>query len=212
MNFFKKVLDIFLPGKCYLCNEFSTQEICDQCFHKIAFYPVKIKKNLANIAEVYSLSEYDQNIKKTLTLIKFNSIAKIANQIANLMRKNIKPLPFSEIDYWVPVPIHKTRLKKRGFNQVDLLFKDFINLHKQNYQNILIRTKNTKSLFDLGPEEREKEIKGVFDLCKSVDIRNKNICILDDIITTGATAQEIALLLQKKGAHNIYVLTVCYGK
>jgi competence protein ComFC len=211
MNYLNAFLDLFLPSKCYICDKFCETEVCNTCLAKISFQ-FYMNKKIKNIEDVYSLCLYEDVIKKLLKLIKFNSMQKIAEQMGALLNKSVTTLPFSNIDYWVPVPIHKKKLKKRGFNQVDLLFNELLLRHKVNLTDLAERTKNTKALHGLGPEERQKEIKGVFDLRNNINIRNKNICILDDILTTGATVSELAGLLKEKGANKIYVLTVCYGK
>ncbi|WP_455041429.1 ComF family protein [Leptotrichia buccalis] len=112
----------------------------------------------------------------------------MAKLIAELIKDEFYyVLKREKIDIVVSVPVSRKRKNERGYNQVD----EILNCLKVNYVQIE-RVKNTKKMAEiLDEEERNKNIKGAFRISGNVDFRGKNILILDDIVTTGATLREI---------------------
>ncbi|NMB60982.1 MAG: ComF family protein [Chloroflexi bacterium] len=112
------------------------------------------------------------------------------------------------VDCLIPVPLSKKRLKQRGYNQVVLWGIPLGKVLGIPFNTtILTQTKETASQVSLSAEERWKNIRGAF----SVDIdqvEGKDILILDDVITTGATLDECARVLRKAGARKISALTI----
>lgn len=122
-------------------------------------------------------------------------------------------IPFMENAILVPVPLHKSKLKKRGFNQSLLLAQ---HLAKEapgaRVLELLKRVKSTKSQTYLGREERTKNVKNAFALSSKTGINGSlRYVIIDDVFTTGATLNECAIILKKNGANNINVLTLGHG-
>jgi len=115
----------------------------------------------------------------------------------------------NKFDLIIPVPLHKNDLKKRGFNQSVLLSKiigDYFSIPVG--ENVLIKKKITPFQVDLSKKEREKNILKAFSVEKPEEINGKNILILDDVFTTGATVEECAKELIRSRANNIFVLTL----
>ena len=108
------------------------------------------------------------------------------------------------------MPISKERLKERGFNQVELIFKDWLAVRDIEALEVLIRKRDTKPQFNLSPKERKANIEGAFEVVK--DVRDRDILLLDDIFTTGATVYECAKTLKEHGAKDIFVLTLSSNK
>ena len=115
------------------------------------------------------------------------------------------------------MPLHKKRLRKRGFNQTFLLIKDWDKLTKKMGANkyydrishdILFRKRYTESQTGLGKDQRKKNMKNAFYIKYPLDIKGKSILLVDDVYTTGATVNECAKVLLKGGAENISILTL----
>ena len=103
-------------------------------------------------------------------------------------------------DYITAVPIHKKKLKVRGYNQAELLAEYISEQINIPYCTILKRTVNTKPQNALSKKERVTNIKNAFSLIDNIDIKNKSILIVDDIFTTGTTINECCKVLKKAGA------------
>ncbi len=106
-----------------------------------------------------------------------------------------------------PVPIHTRRLRERGFNQAFLLAKELSKLNGVEVNDILIRTRKTKSQTSLGRAERKENIKDAFALKAGADVKGKAFILIDDVCTTGATLEECARILKENGAREVLALT-----
>lgn len=121
-------------------------------------------------------------------------------------------LAFSGIDYVVPIPLHTDRLKERGYNQAEIIFKDWSKKQELVWQpNLLRRDKHTIPQWKLTLAERKANIKGAFLITRPELVKDKNILLVDDIVTTGITLDECAKVLKKAGAASVYGFSVASG-
>lgn len=123
----------------------------------------------------------------------------------------------SLIDLIVPVPLHASKLKERGFNQSIMILRSWpklisqtnvADIHIDLQDAILHRKRKTESQTGLGKENRKANIKGAFTVKYPERIQKKSILLVDDVFTTGATAEECAKTLMKQGAGEVHVLTL----
>ena len=149
---------------------------------------LKSLKKLRKLNNIYYVWDYNKEFKKLIFSYKYNRKKIMAKLIAELIKDEFYyVLKREKIDIVVSVPVSRKRKNERGYNQVD----EILNCLKVNYVQIE-RVKNTKKMAEiLDEEERNKNIKGAFRISGNIDFRGKNILILDDIVTTGATLREI---------------------
>lgn len=145
-------------------------------------------KKLRKLNNIYYVWDYNREFKRLIYSYKYNHRKIMAKLIAELVKEEFYyVLKREKIDVVVSVPVSRKRKNERGYNQVD----EILNFLKVNYVQ-LERVKNTKKMAEiLNEEDRNKNIKGAFKISGNIDFRNKNILILDDIVTTGATLREI---------------------
>ena len=115
-----------------------------------------------------------------------------------------KKLEFDIICY---VPMTKSSIRKRGFNQCEIICKNLSEALGIPLSRSLIKTKDTKEQKSLSKEERAKNIKDVFKVVDK-DILNKRILLIDDVVTTGSTLLECKKVLEKYNVEKITVLTI----
>ena len=122
-----------------------------------------------------------------------------------------------DINLIVPIPLHKKKFRNRGFNTSFLLVKEWTLIAKALNGslpdipvagNILIRKKWTEPQTGLGRKERLQNVKGAFDVNDSSTVKRKKILLVDDVYTTGATANECSKVLLNAGAGHVDVLTL----
>lgn len=112
----------------------------------------------------------------------------------------------------IPIPLHRSKMRKRGYNQAELLAKQLsecmgIPIEK----DVLYRIKKTRPLKEMNGEQRHRNLKGAFAVSKSWNPR-QNILLIDDIYTTGSTIERAAGILKKAGVKNVYFLTLSIGQ
>lgn len=124
------------------------------------------------------------------------------------MNKIIKELPLI-----IPIPMSKNRLRKRGFNHAEDIAQAVAKKCVLKFEpNFLCKIKNTYPQAECrSHRERLKNIRGSFAVSPNVDVRGKNILLIDDVSTSGATLDEAAQVLKKSGANKIYAAVVARG-
>lgn len=160
---------------------------------------------------IHSVSVYDGALKEAIHRFKFNGRKRLAEPLGMLMVHYLSSAPtlnLEEIDLIVPVPLHRKRLRERGFNQAEMLANVISRYHGKPVQNVLERHKNTHAQFDLDREERFTNIIDAFRVKNGEKMLNKRTLLLDDIYTTGATIAECARTLKQAGAKRVEVLTL----
>ena len=210
---FNKIIDVVFPPDitCIMCgNEVNNSEfcLCDDCEGSLqrcekvcevcgtpvrseAHFCVVCSENKRLFDYARAPLVYKDNVIRAVHNFKYNGNKYLARPFAKIMLSSYNELKslVGGFDLIVPIPLHKTKLKKRGFNQAELLAKE-----------VSLQT-------DLSKSERKLNLENAFDLLDKSKVKNKNVLIIDDILTTGATTESLAEILRKAKAKNICVLT-----
>ena len=180
--------------QCPQCGLLSDGLVCGSCLNASPSFDA-----------THALFTYDYPLNRLLQHYKYKESLHLANTFASLFieKKRSKYLNTSQkIDRIIPMPMHDTRLKQRGFNQA-LEIARRISKHMQiklDYTSCQ-RTKLTPPQASLPLKERIKNIRGVFH-CQQ-DLQGLNIAIVDDVMTTGASLNELAKTLKQAGAAHV---------
>lgn len=192
-------VDFIVPPWCEICGMPNTEGICVNCATKPPQY-----------GKLRTIGIYHGTLQHLIHLYKFEKRTNLVKHLVQLILANLpNDLSFDEYDYILPIPIHKKRLRERGFNQATLL-ADYICKKSDNQMltDALIREKNTSPQSSLDREARQTNIIGAFTLRNSEAIRDKKILVLDDVYTTGATVREVVKVLWNADPIEIDVLTL----
>jgi competence protein ComFC len=230
-NSWQYFLDLIFPKQCLDCG-IEGSYLCISCFKKIKLndknYCVFCKKELLNfdqcencfnlgLKKVFVATDYNQPvIQDLLHNLKYNYTEEIGSILAEILQKIIKEnnlntkLGFDRKNViLMPIPLHKKRYLQRGFNQTKLIAD---HLHKEllvPVKQLLIRNKNTETQVKMNRQERLVNLKNAFEIINEQEVdKQKNIILIDDVVTTGSTLSECALVLQRNGYKNIYGLVV----
>ncbi len=216
----KFAMDTLFPIKCVGCGLYDTY-FCASCLDG-----VKKRRDLERIGAVITFAATDYNdrlVEKALKTFKYGFVRDMAQPLAGIMRSSIEGLPdpirsgiFKGGPLLVPVPLHKKRLNWRGFNQSEVLAEKISGFYGLEVKNILTRNKNRKPQADI--EDRESRMNNIadsFECPANVNGRpvcaGRNIVLVDDICTTGATLNECAKVLAANGARKISALVIARG-
>jgi competence protein ComFC len=215
---------LFVKIKCINCGRKSQNSICSSCINQIQKIPeihcqvcksISIEDNICLeclkrpplFKKLVTVGIYNGLIKTLIYDYKYQSIKQYSKPLAYLLSEQIKKdLDSKKIDLITSIPLSKEKIKLRGFNQSELLAKEISNNLNKPYKEIFERVKNTKAQFSLSSEQRKDNLKDAF-IVTYENIKDKNILIIDDIFTTGATIQEVSLLLMSY-TNKIYVGTL----
>lgn len=222
------LLEIFFPPLCLNCRKFLNADkfLCENCFDAIKlnsapFCPV-CRKRLAegkicrHSQQRFSYllaaaGSYDDPVLKNLIhYYKYKSFKNLTPLLGELILNCFKFLNFKLLNFIVvPIPLHPSRERKRGFNQAELL-AGFVG-QKLNLKitAALKRIKNVKPQAQLkNGEERIKNVEGCFKITNPESVKNKNIILIDDVFTSGATMNEAVKILKENGCRKIIALVL----
>ena len=235
-NLINGFLEFLYPENisCILCNnpirKNTTYSMCRECCNNINFILdgcIKCGKPMINYSleeqsiegctyclnkgfyfdKVISCVEYTEISKKIIFGLKYNSKTYLSKYISIIMKEKLE-LENIKFDYILFVPLHKKRLRQRGFNQAEKIANNLSNIIDVPVIDIIDRRYNTRRLYKLGKEDRINELKNAFTIKSNIiDLKNKNVLLVDDIFTTGSTVNEISKVLKINGVNKIVVAT-----
>ena len=211
------IFDFFYPPRCPVCDKYIENRddiLCQECERNILFVE-RSPEVKAPLKEVWRISRYRDYTKKIITDLKFNNklnqLPAIKKILDKALASNIRLKEFiNNVDIAAAVPLHADRESERGFNQVELIFGEWLKAQNISMERLILRIKATAHLFNLSPTERQQELNKAFALAENAEdkIKDKKILILDDIFTTGTTMSECAKILKSAGASEIYGLAL----
>ena len=234
LSFLKKLIQFFFPERCVGCGELLKEDtplFCNNCFltlkainppfcYKCGYpFPGYVKvshlcgeciKEKRYFDFARSCFSYEGLIREAIQKFKFNGKVFIGLKFADIMFSRTSY--FFEKRDWdliIPVPVHINKLRKREFNQAQVLASKiafYLGIPYLRY--LLIKKINNPSQFSLKREDRIKNVKGVFDIVHPKKIKEKKLLLIDDVMTTGATVNECAKILKRYGAKRVDVFTI----
>ncbi|MCF6223366.1 MAG: ComF family protein [Flavobacteriaceae bacterium] len=222
----KNIFNLFFPELCLICNRLlivSDQLICVSCRSNLPitnfcdWSPNEVEKSFYGRVDIISgtsLLYFNRkgNVQKLIHQLKYKKQQKIGLFLGNwLGQAMINSERFKELDGIIPVPLHKNKLKKRGYNQVTTFG---ISLSKTLkiplFENVLIRVSKTQTQTLKNRFDRSKNLNEKFELIDTERFKSKHILLIDDIITTGATLEACCMQLYFTDNIKISIATMAY--
>ena len=226
----KRLLDLLLPPVCPICKDPVAEQdtLCPKCFAALRVisdpsshicgrpFPFdilgdKICAQCLSKPPIFHQARavvvYDDVSKKIILPFKHGDALDLVPLIVKMMMNRAKTM-IEESDIIVPVPLHRLRLLKRKYNQSALLAKRLAkHCHKKYAPDGLVRIRFTHNQGKLSPNQRKKNVANAFRTNPRFNFKDKHILLIDDVLTTGATANECAKVLLKAGAKQVDLLT-----
>jgi len=211
----KSIINLFFPKVCYACHNLlndNEDTICMNCRHDLPITNfhfdnndsvAKVLYGRAKIENGTALFRFEKkgNVQRLIHNLKYKDHEHIGFILGNWLGGELKTLEsYKNIDVVIPVPLHKNKLKKRGYNQVALFGQQVAEALNADYlDDVLVKVTNTKSQVNKKRLARWTNSDELFTLKNIEAIDNKHILVVDDIITTGATLEAcISVLNQAK--------------
>ncbi len=224
-----RFLQLLFPLRCPVCDDIVTpagEKICPACRSQLkqitAPWCMRCGKKLQEEGEYCpecqrkerpyirgrALYEYS-SARLSIYRFKYGGRREYAAYFGEQMAENLKEfITGVRPDGLVPIPLHKSRRRKRGYNQAGLLAREVgKRLDIPVYDKLLVRTKKTAPLKKLNARERQNNLKKAFNVAQN-DVKLKVLIIVDDIYTTGSTIEEAARVLRAAGVKKVYFITL----
>ncbi len=189
----------FLTGICEICGAPKENDSCEICESNEFFFD-----------KACSIFHYNNIIQSLIHNLKYNEMRKISEYLGKYTKEYLSKFqPFSEINIITPIPLHRVKKRSRGFNQSEFLTKVISEqMNWTHIPNLILRKKFTETQTKLSRTKRQENVSNAFRLNPKFNIENKDILIVDDVFTTGATINSASNLLRNNGVNKIYVLTI----
>ncbi len=230
-NIWHDFLDFVFPPQCQLCGKPSQSVLCSDCASSLELLndgyclvcngAISADESKCNrkhrgngnyIDFVRPLAPFDSPHRQLIHLLKYSGVTDIADffgeQIGDLVESERH---FLQYDAFIPVPLHKNRHKERRYNQAELIANAASKKSaKPVLTDVVRRVKQTKSQTKLSASERKINVSGAFAVEKPDEVYGRSFIIIDDVVTTGATTNEIAKELHKAGAKRICAICIAH--
>lgn len=217
MPFWDTIFSVIFPARCLACGR-GGRDLCLEC---LSSCPPAERESAQWIFPVYDYR--DQKIKKSLWLFKYSGRKRFAGIFArSLFEKMLEELSeLSTLENFrepllVPIPLSSKRLRERGYNQAELLCKEILNINKNILRlklvsDILFKPHDTEHQARIRDrKQRLQNMRGTFATKNAEKLKGKNIILIDDILTTGATLSEARRILRDAGARKIIAFTIAH--
>lgn len=206
-----------LCDKCMDRFHWVTDHTCKKCGKILGdSYAHDLCTDCREISHVFDRGftcvQYGLYEKNVIAEYKYRGKSYIGRNIADIMYDRMAGEDLT-YDLITAVPIHSSRLKTRGFNQAALVAGLFAEMTGVPFRELLVRAKHTDAMKSLGVFERAENVRGAFRAADGISetIDGNDVLLIDDIYTTGATADSCAAALKKAGASKVYLLTFAAG-
>ncbi len=235
-EFYRAFLDLIYPPACLLCKknlppQTEGDALCLSCLNKIEFnappFCQKCSRSLDaqqketvcrqcqsipyHFDRIWAATVYNQTMQDLIHLFKYRDKTALRKTFLKLIFLFIEryQIDLRPMDVVIPAPLHPARLRERGFNQ-SLMLSEGISKKFSIPLPVgsLIKKRHTRHQALLGKKERWTNIHGAFTITSPSVFKDKSVLVVDDLLTTGATASEIARTLKENGAKSVYVLTL----
>ena len=195
--------------RCLLCGErlFAGmgQSLCGECL-----------KERPPFEKASTYGSYEGGVRELIHLLKYDHVLPAAKVLGRMLADAVTDLApefGAELPLVVPVPLHESKLRQRGFNQSELMAKALVRQKPMGLKlglapKLLMRKRPTDSQTGLTRQQRVVNLRGAFRAVSPNEIGGRNILLVDDVFTTGTTVSECARVLRRAGAEKVWVATV----
>jgi ComF family protein len=230
----QSVLDLLFPPRCQACREFDAQPLCEKCRQSIRLIQPPFCERcgrpfdpLAQGAPICSpcrrgefrfdgsrsVGVFEGNLREAIHALKYHQRTRLAQPLGEMLADGWARFADvtngESVQMLVPVPLHVTRSRERGFNQSELLAKEVAQAHGFALNTTCLqRVRPTRPQIELKRTERAENVRGAFEVSDPSAVQGKVVLLVDDMFTTGATLNECSRALKRAGARRVYCLTL----
>ncbi|HVW12927.1 MAG TPA: phosphoribosyltransferase family protein [Mucilaginibacter sp.] len=218
---------LLFPELCQACNESlvaGEELICTNCRYNLPYTDFHLKQDnivaqqfwgKIPVESAYALCYFNKGgkMQHLMHQFKYKGMKKIGNVLGNLAGERLVKNPlYQEIDYVIPVPLHKSRLRKRGYNQAASFAEGIApKLAAEVMEDNLVRVRATETQTHRSRFSRFENMQQVFKINYPAALENKHVLLVDDVITTGSTLEACGAELLKVDGLKLSIATIAYA-
>lgn len=226
---FSFLVDFLFPKKCVACGFYRNDFLCNTCRSTLKKYKpecyvsrqpsqnwiIKRKyKSKTNLEKAFYFYHYNNVLFKLISYAKFARYANLIDILFELLvdSEEFHKINFDFLDVITSVPVSRNRFFERGFNHAEILAINIARYLNKPYKALCEKIRDNKDQIELSREERLKNLKNAFICISEMDLNDLSILIVDDVITTGTTVENVAeSILKKYPLAKIYALSIARG-
>lgn len=206
------LINMLFPATCPNCNKNSIcypSICCPYCEATFLNMPAPKNYHTDNIDKIVSCKDYNILTRQYIKFLKYKKSPFCINLFSEIIKKNFREILNLDFDMIIPIPLHKRRLRQRGFNQ-SLIIAEIISSFTgfPVEKNILIKNKASSPQTSLAKNQRMNNLKNCFSVIAPEKTKGRSILLVDDVITTGTTLDSCAKKLLKCGVKKISGFTL----
>lgn len=200
---------------CSICGERVLSAYAERDAHGLLRCPI-CRRIDRPFARATAYGSYEGGLRELVHLLKYNGVRPAASVLGRMLAEAVAAIEpsFEQAKVLViPVPLYQSKRRQRGFNQAELIARAAVMCHPTSERfevapDILERTRDTHSQIGMTSHQRRENMRGAFAVPRAAQVTGREVLLVDDVYTTGATASECARVLRKAGAAPIWVATV----
>ncbi len=203
-----------LCADCFGCFDWIDAPKCVRCGYPLVFAGVDAHCPVCaagefNLGWLRSACRYDEMSRSVMLPFKHGGRIRYARFMSRAMIWALRDAPTNEIDVVMPVPLARPRLVHRTYNQATLLARPIARAMNVPLDVDSVRRRHRPDMGHMTPRQRRENIRGVFSVAHPGRIRDRNILLVDDVYTSGATLAELRRVLLRAGARSVCGVTFC---
>ncbi|MBQ9384195.1 MAG: ComF family protein [Ruminiclostridium sp.] len=205
-SIYRYLINWLYPNVCPRCGKIIdfNDDMCGECLSRITRYAGN--SVIPNIDAFTAFCVYDDDVRPMVLEFKNNDCGNTAYAFARCIAGALRSAGLgTDADYIVPIPMSGRSLRRRGYNQIELIVKELRYMINVPYANVLIKVRETNEQKSMKGAARLENVRNAFGISpKAPDIRGKTMLLIDDLCTTGSTLSEAAKVLKANGAGKVY--------
>ncbi|MGA8432507.1 MAG: ComF family protein [Candidatus Sulfotelmatobacter sp.] len=165
-------------------------------------------------AKAVAYGSYQGGLRELVHMLKYGGVLPAAKVLGRMVAEamvGLEPVLGDGVIVVVAVPLHKSKRRQRGFNQAELIARSALKCcaaeRFQLADNVLLRKRDTDSQIGMTNHQRRENMRGAFTVSRAQEVNGREVLLVDDVLTTGATAAECTRVLLRAGASRVWVAT-----
>ncbi len=217
MKIFEFILDLLFPPRCIFCQKLlktGEQGICSQCQTEVPWIVGKeAEQKFEFVSNCVSPLLFQGNVRESIHRYKFNDHCGYAKVYGKLIAQSVSDHLSDTFDLITWVPLSRKRLRKRGYDQAELLAKHAASYFDCAAIKTLRKVRNTNAQSGIKDDSaRRANVMGAYEAVDPINVAGKRILLIDDVVTTGSTFSECARILLTAGAADVVCASIARAR